>query len=86
MDICNYGLFWTENPNFGSKNADVINDKLKIQNFSRFYGSSYRVLIVYQKLAVKRYLIKSLLGRVIFTLSHESNVHKKPTNYGVINM
>ena len=54
MDICNYGLFWTENPNFGSKNADVIKDKLKIQNFSRFYGSSYRVLIVYQKLAVKR--------------------------------
>ena len=86
MDICNYGLFWTENPNFRPKNADVIKNKLKIQNFFRFYEISYRVLIVCQKLAVKRYLIKSLLGRVIFTLSHESNVHKKPTNYRVINM
>ena len=55
MDICNYGLFWTENPNFGSKNADVIRNKLKIQNFFRFYESSYRVLIVCQTLPYEKF-------------------------------
>ena len=78
MAIWSYGLFWTKNPNFGSKNADVIKNMLTIQIcFFRFYESSYRVLVVFQKLAVKRYPIKSSLGRVIFTLPHESNVHKK---------
>ena len=59
MAIWNYNLFWTKNPNFGSRNADVIKNMLRIQNCFRFYESSYRALVVCQKLAVKRYAIKS---------------------------
>ena len=59
MTILNYSLFWTKNPNFGPKNAGVIKNMLTIQNFFRFYESSYRVLVVCQQLAVKRYPIKS---------------------------
>ena len=36
-----------------------------------------------QKLTVKRYSIKIYLGRVIFSLPHESNVQKKSVNYRV---
>ena len=39
-----------------------------------------------QKLAVKLYPIKSGRGRITFTLPHESNVDKKPMNYGVNKM
>ena len=77
MVISNDTLFWTKNRNFGPKNADVIKNVLIIHNCFRFYESSYRVLVVCQKLAVKRYSIKSYLGRVILTLPHESNVHEK---------
>ena len=59
MAICNYSLFWTKNPSFGPKNADVIKNMLTIQIFLRFDERPYRVLIVCHKLAVKRYLIKS---------------------------
>ena len=59
MAILNYNLFLTKNPNFGLKNADVIKNMLRIQNCFRFYESSYRALVVCQKLAVKRYAIKS---------------------------
>ena len=54
-----HSLFWTENPNFGPKNADLIENMLTIQIFLRFYERSYRFLVVYQKLAVKLYPIKS---------------------------
>ena len=59
MTIWNYSLFWTKNPNFGSRNADVIKNMLTIQNAFRFYESSSRVLVLCQKLAVKHYPIKS---------------------------
>ena len=54
MAICNYSLFWTKNPSFGPKNADVIKNMLTIQIFLRFDERPYRVLIVCHKLAVKR--------------------------------
>ena len=50
---------------------------LTIDLFFRFYESSYEVLAVCQKLVVKRYPIKSLLGRIIFTLPYECNVQEK---------
>ena len=59
MAICNYSLFWTKNPNFGPKSGDVIKNMLTVQNFFRLYESFYRVLVVCQKLAAKRYPIKS---------------------------
>ena len=59
MAIGSSSLFWTKNPNFGSKDADVIKHLRTIQMFFSFYESSYRVLVVCQKLAVKRYPIKS---------------------------
>ena len=59
MAIWNYSLFWTKYPNFGPKNADIIKNMLAIQNHFRFYESSYKVLVVCQKLAVKSYPIKS---------------------------
>ena len=59
MAIWNYSLFWTKNPDFEPKNADVIKNMLTIQNFFWFYESAYRVLVVCQKLAVKHYPIKS---------------------------
>ena len=59
MAIWNYSLFWTKNPNFGPKNADVIKNMLTIYKNFTFYESSYRVLVICQKLAVKHYPIKS---------------------------
>ena len=50
---------------------------LTIQNLFRFSESSYRLLVVCQKLAAKRYPLKRELGRVILNLPHESNAHKK---------
>ena len=50
-------LFWTKNPNFGPKNADIIKYMRIIQNVLHFL----KVLMEYyvcQKLAVKRYPIK----------------------------
>ena len=44
---------------FWTKNADFIKNMLTIQNIIRFYKSSYKVLVVWQKLAVKRYPINS---------------------------
>ena len=59
MAISIYSLSRTKNPNFGPKNAEVIKNILTIQNFLKFYESSYRVMAVCQKLAVKHYPIKS---------------------------
>ena len=59
MVIRNNSLCWTKNPNFGPKNADVIKNILRIQNLFKFYESCYKVLVVRQTLAVKRYPIKS---------------------------
>ena len=59
MTIWNYSLFWTKNPNFGSKNPDVIKNMPIIQIFFTFFESLYGVLVVCQKLAVKPYPIKS---------------------------
>ena len=58
MAIGSSSLFWTKNPNFELKNADVIKHLRTIQMFFSFYESSYRVLVVCQKLVVKRYPIK----------------------------
>ena len=59
MAIFSYSLFWTKNSNFGPKNANIIKNIPTIQNFFRFYESSYRELVLCQKIAVKRYPIKS---------------------------
>ena len=57
MAIGNYSLFWTANPNFGPKNANVIKNMPTV--FLKFYKVSYGELVVCQKFAVKRYPIKS---------------------------
>ena len=44
-------FFWTKNPYFEPKNADFIKNMLTIQFFFRFYESSYRVLVVCQKIS-----------------------------------
>ena len=59
MAIWSYSLFWTKSPNFGPKSADIIKNMITIQIFFSFYESSYRVLVVCQKLTVKRYPMKS---------------------------
>ena len=59
MAVLNCSIFWTKNPNFGTKNDDVIKSMLTIQIFLKFYESFYRVLVVCKKLAVKRYPTKS---------------------------
>ena len=77
MAIWNYSLFSTKNPNFVPKKRCLHQKYADNSICFRFYESYYRVLVMCQKLALKRYPIKSQLGRVVFALPHESNVHKK---------